>query len=159
MFKFFSKRRRKDSKPDRKTKQIEVDLHVLPGQSGEYDHRFSGPEVVNEEGDFDFTRIKGPVTVTIRISSKSERGVAFLTPADHAISLVPEKFVERGKCPGSGSYKTDQFHSFELSDNNTALTFVDRNNDGGVYFYALRFVNAKGCIHVYDPKVKNGHHD
>lgn len=132
-----------------------VGVAVTPDGAGGYAFRYSG-DFAKENGDLDFSgdRARGRgVSIEFKIGPGSPEGLRFKSDGSDAMWIVEKKQVGDGspKVP----YRGDQFTEFSTSGDGQTLRVYDRNNDGVLYRYALRF-DLGGETVQHDPDTQNG---
>ncbi len=142
----------------RKTTDATISVTISKGSGGDrrYAFRYAGT-FVDEKGNMDFTvdgARKKAVRVKFEIAAPNALGAKFLTQDDNAIWIVEKDKAGPDGCP-QGPYKGDQFTGIATQGGGRTLSLTDKNDDGKVYRYALRFM-IDGDTVVDDPEVRNG---
>lgn len=140
-----------------KSLSIEAAVRVAEDGVGGYSFSYSAP-FFDERGNFDFSREGAAgrsVKVTFKIDDGSVPGLRFNEDGRNAMWIVDKKDVDPETGSPRGPYQGDQFSDFVVSEDRQALTVLDRNDDGVLYRYGLRF-DLNGVEVVDDPDGQNG---
>ncbi len=121
-----------------------------------YEFAYAG-DFVDKVGNIDLTvdgARKRAVRVRFEFDPSGAPGAKFLTPGDNAFWIAAHDELGADRCP-KGPYKGNQFVGISTQGSGNSLSFTDKNDDGKVYRYALRF-NIGGDTVIDDPEVRNG---
>ena len=143
--------------------QIEADstVNVSRNANGGFDFRYSGNDV-DPKGNMQFDDNKGrgnEVLIKICVDDATyENGIRFVQKSkdDAAMWIELSELLPPGASP-TGPYDGDQFYAFATTQNGRCMQVVDKNDDGLVYTYALRFrVPGEKNPVQHDPVIRNG---
>lgn len=144
----------------RETVQVTAEVTISQGVDGKYAFRYSGPFFA-ENGDFDFSQ-KGAqgamIELTFAIADGSLAETKFRQDPHDAIWIVEKAKVDPETGSPAGPYRGDQFFDFRVSEDGRELKLIDRNNDGVLYRYGLRFDRGDTLV-INDPDGQNGKWD
>lgn len=141
----------------RESLQVAADVTIAKDSAGEYSFSYAAP-YFKENGDFDFSQKGAPLSaidLTFTIADGSLPGIKFFPDGPDAIWIVEKKELKDPASSPAGPYRGDQFVDFKVSPDGTTLTLTDKNDDGVLYRYALRF-ELDGQPVVNDPDGQNG---
>ena len=133
----------------------EVGLTVTPTSGGGFDFRYSG-QFADAHGNFNFAQrgaYGNAVTIVFTIDPASAPGLKFKPYGADAMWIVEKKVVGEGS--PEGPYRGDQYYGFSTSADGRTLRVMNRNDDGVLYRYALRF-DLNGQTVQHDPDSQNG---
>ncbi len=120
---------------------------------GGYDFTYSG-EYSDADGDFDFTKVDRPVLVEFTIAPGSLEGLKFKSRGEDALWIAEKAGLAEGASP-EGPYRGAEFASFATEADGMRMRVLNRNDDGKLYRYALRF-ELNGETIADDPDWQNG---
>lgn len=136
------------------TVNVGVSIHSDGG--GGYYFAYSG-DFSESNGNLDFSEGEAygrPVRIEFAIDPDSVAGIKFRPTGADAMWIVEKEDVGPDGSP-RGPYRGAQFVEFSVDPEGTRLTVIDKNDDGKLYRYGLRF-DVAGKTIVDDPDVKNG---
>lgn len=142
--------------------QIEADstINVSRNANGGFDFRYSGNDV-DPKGNMNFDNDRGrgnEVLIRICVDDETyEDGIRFIPKSkdDAAMWIELSELLPPGASP-VGPYEGDQFYAFATIKNGRCTQVVDKNDDGLVYTYALRFrVPGEKDPVQHDPVIRN----
>ncbi len=139
------------------TIEVTADVTVLRGDDGNYAFRYSGP-FFDEKGNFDFSQPGAKfntINLTFAIADGSIPGLKFRADPRDAIWIVEKAKADPETGSPVGPYRGDQFVDFRVTDDGRRLTLIDKNDDGVLYRYGLRF-NHDAALVADDPDGQNG---
>ena len=140
-----------------KSLAIDAAVRVAEDGAGGYAFSYSAP-FFDERGNFDFSQegaVKKSVTVTFKIADGSVPGLKFKPDGRDAMWIVDKKDVDPATGSPRGPYQGEQFSGFTVSEDGQTLIVIDKNNDGVLYRYGLRFDLDGGTV-IDDPDGQNG---
>jgi hypothetical protein len=144
------------AKASDETLPVNVALTVAPSGDGTYQFRYEGP-FFDERGNFDFSKpgaLYQTIEITFTLSENSPPELRFKPTAEDAMWIVDKRFVGPDGSP-AGPYRGDVFYGFALSEDGRSLRVIDRNDDGVLYRYGLRFDLGAETV-IDDPDGQNG---
>lgn len=148
--------------PARQQSNVDATVNVSRNANGGFDFRYQGGDVT-PKGNMDLTggKLKGKdVLIKFCLDDASYNdGVRFLPKSkdDAAIWIALSEMLPPGESP-RGPYQGDQFVGFSTIKNGRCTQVVDKNDDGLVYTYALRFrVPGEKDPVQHDPIIRNGY--
>ena len=133
---------------------VNITLTITVDGNGNPQVAWSGSSYVDGKGNLTFTSIKGPVQVTLTISTALQ--ISYFTPAAQALYLG---LASSG--PPQGPYTGPEFSAATFPVNaSNALQWTDQNGDGQTYQYILQLwqVNSaypSGRRVPIDPRIVN----
>jgi hypothetical protein len=130
----------------------DIIVTVSPNGSGGYYFAYSGP-YSDAAGNLDFRKEKRAVKIDYALSTTIP-GLRFKSSGEDAMWIAEKASLGDATSP-RGPYRGDQFKSFATQANGTRMHVIDKNDDGKVYRYALRF-DLNGQTVQDDPDVQNG---
>ncbi|MEX0645685.1 MAG: hypothetical protein WD076_10260 [Parvularculaceae bacterium] len=133
----------------------EVGVTVSADGKGGFTFRYSG-DYIDEEGNLDLASgaaAENSVRIEISIAGGPE-GLRFKTEGRDAMWIADAEAVGRNASP-RGPYEGEQFTEFSVDSDGQRLSVLDRNFDGRLYRYGLRF-DFEGATVMDDPDVQNG---
>lgn len=142
--------------------QIEADstINVSRNANGGFDFRYAG-KYVDPKGNMNFYDDRGrgnEVLIRICVDDETyEDGIRFIPKSkdDAAMWIELSELLPPGASP-VGPYEGDQFYAFATIKNGRCTQVVDKNDDGLVYTYALRFrVPGEKEPVQHDPVIRN----
>ena len=142
--------------------QIEADstINVSRNANGGFDFRYSGNDV-DPKGNMNFEGERGrgnEVLIRICVDDQTyDDGIRFIPKSkdDAAMWIELSELLPPGASP-VGPYEGDQFYAFATIKNGRCMQVVDKNDDGLVYTYALRFrVPGEKDPVQHDPVIRN----
>jgi len=145
---------------DAKPLPVKADVVISEDGSGGYAFSYKAP-FFDEKGNFDFSQ-KGAafnaIALTFEIAEGSVPGIRFKADPTDAMWIVEKVNVDEATGSPRGPYRGNQFSDFAVSADGQTLTVTDRNDDGVLYRYGLRF-DLGGKTVIDDPDGQNGGHD
>ncbi len=138
------------------TINVDAKLQIKQDDSGTYDFIYDSP-YSDADGNFDFSvreAAKASVRLTFRIADDSGLGIKFKPAGTDAIWIVDKKSVGSDGSP-QGPFEGRQFRDFKVSDDGLSLSLFNRNDDGILYRYGLRFDRGEETV-IDDPDNQNG---
>jgi hypothetical protein len=144
----------------RGTVKATADVTISQGEDGKYAFRYSGP-FADEKGNFDFSQEGAEgntIELTFAIADGSLSGIRFRSDPRDAIWIVEKSKVDPKTGSPAGPYRGDQFFDFRVSEDGGKLMLTDRNDDGVLYRYGLRFDRGDALV-FDDPDAQNGSRD
>lgn len=144
----------------RETVEVTAEVTISQGEDGKYAFRYSGPFFA-ENGDFDFSQqgAQGAmVELTFAIADGSLPEMKFRQDPRDAIWIVEKAKVDPVTGSPAGPYRGDQFSDFRVSEDGRELKLIDKNQDGVLYRYGLRFDRGETLV-IDDPDGQNGKWD
>ena len=134
----------------------EVGLSVTPDGKGGFEFRYDG-EYADERGNLNLAEgeaAHNSVFIVISIADGAPPGLRFKPEGRDAMWIVEKERVGEDGSP-TGPYRGEQFGDFTVDADGKRLSVYDRNNDGVLYRYGLRF-DFEGATVVDDPDTQNG---
>lgn len=141
----------------RKSLPVEAQVSVTEDGAGGYAFSYKAP-FADEKGNFDFSRngaAFNTIKLTFAIDASSVSGIKFKPDAADAMWIVEKKNVDKATGSPRGPYHGEQFSDFQVSADGMSLSVTDRNDDGVLYRYGLRF-DLDGKTVTDDPDMGNG---
>lgn len=141
----------------RNTIDVRAAVTISDDSAGGQSFRYQAP-FFDEDGNFDFSKqgaVYNTVRLTFVIAPESVAGIRFKPDAADAMWIVEKKNVDKATGSPSGPYRGAQFFDFSVSEGGSALSVTDRNDDGVLYRYGLRF-DLDGETVFDDPDGMNG---
>lgn len=138
------------------TIDVEAKLKITQDGRGAYDFTYDSP-YSDADGNFDFSvgeAAKASVRLTFRLADDSGLGIKFKPNGTDAIWIVDKKNVGPDGSP-QGPYEGRQFRDFKVSEDGLSLSLFNRNDDGVLYRYGLRFDRGEETV-IDDPDNQNG---
>jgi len=138
------------------TIDVDAKLKITQDASGAYDFTYDSP-YSDADGNFDFSvgeAAKASVRLTFRLADDSGLGIKFKPDGTDAIWIVDKKNVGPDGSP-QGPYEGRQFRDFKVSEDGLSLSLFNRNDDGVLYRYGLRFDRGEETV-IDDPDNQNG---
>lgn len=148
------------SAASRGTVTVTAEVTISQGENGKNAFRYSGP-FFDEKGNFDFSQDgaeDNTIELTFAIADGSVPGIKFRSDPSDAIWIVEKSKVDPKTGSPAGPYRGDQFFDFRVSEDGSKLMLVDRNDDGVLYRYGLRFDHNEAVV-FDDPDGQNGPRD
>ena len=146
----------RDSRP-----QLQVDISVKITSNGEGGYAFCyAGDFCKPNGDLDFSgedARKKAIRIVFSIADGSVAGVKFQAKGDNAYWIAEISKTGPDGCP-KGPYCGDQFTGVTTLAKGTKLLVIDKNDDGLLYRYMLRF-DLNGALVIHDPDNQNGGKD
>lgn len=140
----------------RKTVPVKAQVSITEDGAGGYAFSYKAP-FADEKGNFDFSK-NGAAFNTIRltfiIDASSVPGIKFKPDATDAMWIVEKKNVDATTGSPRGPYRGEQFSDLQVSADGMSLSVTDRNDDGVLYRYGLRF-DLNGKTVIDDPDMGN----
>lgn len=143
----------------RKILPVEAQVSITEDGAGGYAFSYKAP-FADEKGNFDFSKNDAAfniIRLTFVIDASSAPGIRFKADATDAIWIVEKANVDAATGSPRGPYRGEQFSDFQVSADGTSLSVTDRNDDGVLYRYGLRF-DLDGKTVIDDPDAQNGGH-
>ena len=144
----------------RGTAAVTAEVTISEGADGKPTFRYNGP-FFDEKGNFDFSQEgaeDNTIELTFSIADGSVPGIKFRSDPRDAIWIVEKAKVDPKTGSPAGPYRGEQFFDFRVSADGDTLTLTDRNDDGVLYRYGLRF-DHNGAPVIDDPDGQNGPRD
>lgn len=141
----------------RGTAAVTAEVTIFEGADGKPTFRYNGP-FFDEKGNFDFSQEGAKfntINLTFAIADGSIPGLKFRADPRDAIWIVEKAKVDPETGSPVGPYRGDQFVDFRVTDDGRRLTLTDKNDDGVLYRYGLRF-NHDAALVADDPDGQNG---
>lgn len=134
-----------------------ISVKITGDEKSGYKFVYSG-DFVDVDGNLNFMTEgarKKRVRLKFRIDEASVKGAQFLPEGREAIWIVEKVLAAPDGCP-KGPYAGKQFEGLSTQNGSRTLSLTDKNDDGKVYRYALRFkINGQTVTH--DPDMRNDH--
>jgi len=124
---------------------VAIDL-IISGSLPDPEAYFQGPAGVDYTGNLDFTGLRGPVDVTIRLVTALPLRFDHLRTSESAFQ------------PAQPWPAGDPHHQFRQVDVQPGAITFDYRNKGPKphHIYAIALVDQDGGTYVLDPYIKNG---
>lgn len=137
---------------------VDISVKITTDGDGGYTFRYAG-DFCQPNGDLDFAvgdARKKTIKIVFSIAEGSVAGIKFQARGDDAYWIVEKSKTDADGCP-QGPYSGDQFTGITTLANGARLQVIDKNDDGKLYRYMLRF-DLNGAPVVDDPDTANDGH-
>ncbi|MEZ5894926.1 MAG: hypothetical protein R3C40_06315 [Parvularculaceae bacterium] len=138
---------------------VDISVKITSDAKGGYAFHYAG-DFCKPNGDLDFSggdARKKAIRIVFSIADGSLAGVKFQAKGDNAFWIAEKCKTGPDGCP-QGPYCGDQFTGVTTLAKGAKLQLIDKNDDGKLYRYMLRF-DLNGALVIHDPDNQNGGHD